>query len=195
MVKIDIYRMEKRDKKDNGEKYPKKRMLVIGGKGSNKTRQCFFDPILFCGENKELSIEEKEKLLREFLMPEYGQETFGMLYARDRLKNMDILDEFPEWKERATKILQEYADEEKFKQIKEQYKKDKFNILMNITRDKSITNEDIEKAMEYMMSKIPCRKFEQSCGTHIGCSTCPYNHFKTTVFIAFKNLYKHDDLK
>lgn len=46
---------------------------------------------------------------------------------------------------------------------------------------RDVTEEDVNKALEYMREHIPCRDFEKSCGTHIGCSTCPYEHFKWTV--------------
>lgn len=44
---------------------------------------------------------------------------------------------------------------------------------------------DIDKARDYMKHSIPCRDFEETCGIHIGCSTCPYYQFKITVLWAF----------
>lgn len=55
-----------------------------------------------------------------------------------------------------------------------------------ITGQRDITNNDLDKALEYMKENIPCMEFEKSCGTHIGCSTCPYHHFKLTVKAAFE---------
>lgn len=49
-----------------------------------------------------------------------------------------------------------------------------------------ITDDDIEQAFDYMLNNIPCMDFEKSCGTHIGCSTCPYYKFRMTVAIALQ---------
>lgn len=51
-----------------------------------------------------------------------------------------------------------------------------------------INNEDIAIAIQYMMDIIHCQDIEPTCGTHIGCSECLSNHFKMTVFSAFKKV-------
>ncbi|MCQ4925029.1 hypothetical protein NE686_18150 [Tissierella carlieri] len=64
-----------------------------------------YNPFLVATEKAE-TIEEKEMELRKLL--ELSLE-YGPTYARQRLSDMSFLDDYPEWKERATKILEEYA--------------------------------------------------------------------------------------
>lgn len=52
------------------------------------------------------SLDKKEEELRNILK-EIG--TYSFVYASDRLKDMSFLDEFPEWKERASKVLLEFT--------------------------------------------------------------------------------------
>ena len=73
------------------------------------------------------------------------------------------------------------------KKFKTKSDRDAYELM---TGQREITNEDIDKATEYMMNHIPCKDFEKSCGTHIGCSMCPYYHFRLTVLAAFKQLKK-----
>lgn len=57
--------------------------------------------------NKEdYSIDKKEDELRNILT-ELG--SYSCVYAADRLKDMSFLDEYPEWKERASKVLLEFT--------------------------------------------------------------------------------------
>lgn len=57
--------------------------------------------------NKEnYSLDKKENELRNILK-EMG--TYSFVYAPDRLKDMSFLDEYPEWKERASKVLLEFT--------------------------------------------------------------------------------------
>ena len=52
-----------------------------------------------------LTLDEKENELRKV----FGVSDFGAEYARELLKDMSFLDDDPEWKERVTVILKEYA--------------------------------------------------------------------------------------
>ena len=64
-----------------------------------------YNPFTEAAKNAN-SIEEKELALRNFLeqIGDYAPE-----YARQRLSDMSFLDDCPEWKEKATAILKEYA--------------------------------------------------------------------------------------
>lgn len=73
------------------------------------------------------------------------------------------------------------------KEFKTESDRDTYELM---TGQRDITNNDLDKALDYMKENIPCRDFEQTCGTHIGCSTCPYYHFKLTVEAAFKKCRK-----
>jgi len=66
-----------------------------------------FNPITFATKDVE-SLDEKESQLRKLL----SATEYGKYYARQRLCDMSFLDSDPEWKERATLILQEFAGNE-----------------------------------------------------------------------------------
>lgn len=79
---------------------------MFGGKviTINPTDCGVINPFLIATEHAQ-TIDEKEAELRKLLdISDYGAE-----YARQRLSDMSFLDDVPEWKERATVILKEYA--------------------------------------------------------------------------------------
>lgn len=43
---------------------------------------------------------------------------------------------------------------------------------------KSISKEDIDKALKYMNEKINCKTIDESCNCQFSCATCSYKHFQ-----------------
>ncbi|MFV0518273.1 MAG: hypothetical protein ACK5MV_12830 [Aminipila sp.] len=78
----------------------------LGGKvvTINPNDSGVFNPFMLATENV-LTLDEKENELRKL----FGVSDFGVKYARELLKDMSFLDDDPEWKERVTVILKEYA--------------------------------------------------------------------------------------
>lgn len=55
-------------------------------------------------------LQGKAHELRYFLDEANKYNMAGSIYAKERLKDLSLLDSNPEWKETATQILTEYAD-------------------------------------------------------------------------------------
>lgn len=55
---------------------------------------------------------------------------------------------------------------------------------------KSISKEDIEKALKYMNEKINCKTIDESCNCQFSCVTCGYKHFQWVMSELCKNYLK-----
>lgn len=97
-----------------------------------------------------------------------------------------LLEEYMKLKQKMSdnKNEKDNPDNKQIEEIMKQREQNYYEFLKSQAQ-KEITEQDIRKAMMYMGENIPCRDFERSCGTHIGCSTCPYNHFRETVVATF----------
>ena len=68
-----------------------------------------YDAIVDITQNAK-TLEEKEEKLRQLLdFLNENMEGYGSLYAMRKMADMSFLNDCPEWKERATAILQAYA--------------------------------------------------------------------------------------
>lgn len=101
---VTIHDMEDAHKENGYEIISLNNEETTNNRGSFNPFKAFIEKADIVATDKAKSLEEKEIEVRELL----EISGFGKLYAVERLNDMSFLDDEPEWKEKAIKILEEY---------------------------------------------------------------------------------------